>query len=72
MARDRNLTHFTIAGDDKVFVEAAARIENNTVIVSSEKVVDPAAVRFAFSNMAIPNLCNREGLPASSFRTDNW
>ncbi len=72
MARDGNLTHFAIASDDKVFVEAEARIENETVVVSSEKVTSPVAVRFALSNTALPNFFNKEGLPASSFRTDDW
>jgi sialate O-acetylesterase len=72
MAKDGELTHFTIAGKDKIFVEAAARIENDTVMVSSDKVVNPVAVRFAFSNTAMPNLFNKEGLPASSFRSDDW
>lgn len=72
MAKDGELSCFTIAGADKVFVEAAAKIENDTIVVSSDKVTSPVAVRFAFSNTAKPNLFNKEGLPASSFRTDNW
>ena len=66
------LTHFTIAGEDKNFVEAKAVIDGNTVVVSSEKVNNPVAVRYGWSNTAEPNLANKEGLPASSFRTDNW
>ena len=63
------LTHFEIAGADGVFVEAKARIDKNTVLVSSGKVKNPKAVRFAWSNTAEPNLFNTEGLPASCFRS---
>lgn len=66
------LTHFEIAGDDGVFVPAKAVIDNNTVVVSAAGVPKPAAVRYAFTNWAQPNLFNKEGLPASSFRTDDW
>jgi hypothetical protein len=72
-ARDgKALTHFTIAGADKKFVEAAAIIEGDTIVVSSPAVERPVAVRFAFGSADIPNLMNKAGLPASSFRTDNW
>ena len=66
------LTDFEIAGEDKNFVKADAKIENNTVVVSSPKVKNPVAVRFAWSNTAQPNLFNTEGFPTSCFRTDNW
>jgi sialate O-acetylesterase len=66
------LTYFTIAGSDKVFHPANALIENNTVLVSSDDVKNPVAVRFAFANTDEPNLFNKEGLPASTFRTDEW
>jgi sialate O-acetylesterase len=72
MSKGDRLTHFTIAGQDREFVEADAQIDGNTIVVSSEKVKNPVAVRFAWSNTAVPNLFNKEGLPASSFRTDNW
>ncbi|MCP4451038.1 MAG: sialate O-acetylesterase, partial [Planctomycetes bacterium] len=64
--------YFTIAGVDKVFHPASARIVGSRVIVSSDEVKDPVAVRFAWSNTAEPNLKNKEGLPASPFRTDDW
>jgi len=70
--KDDELSCFTIAGEDKVFHPALAEIENNTVIVSSKSVKHPLAVRFAFNNGDEPNLFNKEGLPASTFRTDNW
>lgn len=63
-------THFTIAGEDYVFQPAAAMIEGNTVLVHSKDVDKPTVVRFAWSDTAIPNLVNSDGLPASLFRTD--
>ena len=66
------LTYFTIAGSDKIFHTADAVIENNTIVVSSDEVKNPIAVRFAFGNADEPNLFNKEGLPASTFRTDDW
>jgi sialate O-acetylesterase len=71
-AKGGKLTDFTIAGEDGKFVEANAEIDNNTIVVSSEKVRNPVAVRYAWTNTAMPNLFNKEGLPASSFRTDDW
>lgn len=66
------LTWFTIAGDDKNFVEAEAKIAGNEIVVSSQSVEKPVAVRFAWNQDAEPNLSNKEGLPASPFRTDKW
>jgi sialate O-acetylesterase len=66
------LDWFTIAGDDKKFVEADAIIDGDSVVVSSAKVPKPVAVRFAWDDVASPNLQNIEGLPASAFRTDKW
>jgi len=65
-------SHFEIAGSDKVFHPASAAIEGNAVVVSSDKVAEPQAVRYGFTSNAVPNLMNKEGLPASSFRTDHW
>ena len=64
------LTWFTIAGADKKFVPAEAMITNGTVVVSSPDVAKPAAVRFAWSEIAQPNLFNGAGLPALPFRMD--
>jgi sialate O-acetylesterase len=72
VAKSGPLTDFTIAGADRNFVEATAEIDGDTIIVASSKVKKPVAARFAWSNIAVPNLFNREGLPASSFRTDAW
>jgi len=66
------LTYFTIAGADQKFEPATAVIDGNTVVVSSDKVAQPAAVRFAWIDTAVPNFANKEGLPASPFRTDAW
>ncbi|MCE9605669.1 MAG: sialate O-acetylesterase [Planctomycetia bacterium] len=68
----KSLTWFTIAGADKKFVPATAKIEGDSVLVSSSKVFTPVAVRFGFNQLAEPNLGNKEGLPASPFRTDTW
>lgn len=69
-ARGDKLTGFSIAGDDGKHVWADARIEGNKVIVSSASVEKPAAVRYGWSDYPIVNLWNKEGLPASPFRTD--
>jgi sialate O-acetylesterase len=65
-------SNFEIAGADKKFFSATAKITGDKITVSSEKVEKPVAVRFGWSDIAEPNLCNSAGLPASSFRTDNW
>ena len=67
-----NLKEFEIAGEDKIFYPANASIDGKTVIVSSEKVKNPVAVRFAWKSIPEPNLFNAENLPASPFRTDDW
>ncbi len=67
------LRHFAIAGEDKKFVWADASIEKNTIIVWSNQIKKPIAVRYAWQdNPAAVNLYNKEGLPASPFRTDQW
>ena len=65
-------SHFEIAGADKIFYPAIAVVDGDELSVSSTKVAEPTAVRYAFTSGAMPNLMNQEGLPASSFRTDNW
>lgn len=67
---NKPLTWFEIAGADKKFVKAQAKISGNTVIVSSPNVLKPQSVRFGWNEEAEPNLMNKEGLPASPFRTD--
>ncbi|MDP8243115.1 MAG: sialate O-acetylesterase [Candidatus Hinthialibacter antarcticus] len=67
------LNGFIIAGSDKEFHPASAKIEGDKVIVSSDAVSSPVAVRYAWTdNPEEANLFNKEGLPASSFRTDEW
>jgi sialate O-acetylesterase len=70
VAKDGALSHFEIAGEDQVYHPAQAVIHGETVVVSSKEVSAPVAVRYAWSNIAEPNLFNKEGLPASSFCTD--
>jgi Domain of unknown function (DUF303). len=65
-----SLTGFTIAGPDRHFVPADARIDGDTVVVSSPDVKDPAAVRYAWAGDPVCNLINKDGLPASPFRSD--
>jgi sialate O-acetylesterase len=66
------LKWFEIAGEDRVFYKAEAQISGNAVIVWSARVTVPKAVRFGWHQLAVPNLANKEGLPASPFRTDRW
>jgi sialate O-acetylesterase len=66
------LVGFVIAGADKKFYEADAKIEGNTVIVSSPQVPSPTAVRYDFATITAANLYNKENLPAFPFRTDKW
>ncbi|MDG2130295.1 MAG: 9-O-acetylesterase, partial [Fuerstiella sp.] len=68
---DKPLNWFTIAGDDGKFVEATGTIDGQDVLVTAESVAKPTAVRFGWSQLAEPNLSNKEGLPASPFRTDS-
>lgn len=71
-AREGEVKGFAIAGPDRRFVAANARIEGNTVIVSSPEVAEPVAVRYGWANNPVVNLYNAAGLPASPFRTDDW
>ena len=67
------LNHFAIAGADSQFVWAKARIENGTVIVWNDTISNPIAVRYAWADSPEgANLYNKEGLPASPFRTDEF
>jgi len=63
---------FAIAGEDKKFVAANAKIDGPSVVVSSPEVKCPVAVRYAWAENPDCNLYNKEGLPASPFRTDDW
>lgn len=67
-----NLSHFTVCGADSVFVPAEAVIYGDKVIVSAPNVDKPLSVRFGWEYIPMPNFFNKEGLPASPFRTDDW
>jgi sialate O-acetylesterase len=72
VAKGGTLTGFTIAGDDKKFNNAQAKIAGNTVVVSCDKVAKPVAVRYGWAAYPVVNLWNGDGLPASPFRTDSY
>ncbi|MBI2844281.1 MAG: sialate O-acetylesterase [Armatimonadetes bacterium] len=72
MAKGGELTGFTIAGEDRKFVKAKADIHGEKVVVWSPEVPDPVAVRYGWANYPKVNLFNKEGLPASPFRTDEF
>lgn len=65
-------SHFTVAGEDRQFVPAQARIEGGTLVVWADSVPKPVAVRYAWTDDATPNLMNAAGLPAGPFRSDRW
>lgn len=66
------VTGFSIAGKDRKFEWAKAYIQGDKVVVFSDKVKDPVAVRYAWSNNPGANLYNKEGLLTVPFRTDSW
>lgn len=70
MAKDGDLKGFTIAGADGKFTSATAVIEGDEVVVSGAAVEKPVAVRYGWANTPDVNLFNKEGLPATPFRTD--
>lgn len=72
VVKDSQLRDFEIAGQDKNFVPAKAVIDGDTTVVSSNQVKNPLAVRYGWSNRVDGSLFNKAGLPASSFRTDDW
>ncbi len=71
VARDGELRGFAIAGADGNFATAQAKIVDDTIVVTSESVVEPVAVRYGWSNVPEVNLWNRAGLPASPFQSDH-
>jgi len=72
VAKDGPLKGFAIAGEDHKFVNAEAKIVGDSVVVSSPQVEKPVAVRFGWANYPVVNLWNKEGLPATPFRTDDF
>ncbi|MHC4559163.1 MAG: sialate O-acetylesterase [Planctomycetota bacterium] len=69
---DEPLKGFAIAGEDRKFVWADAKVDGDTVVVGSDKISEPVAVRYAWADNPVCNLYNKEALPASGFRTDDW
>ncbi len=72
VAHGPELKGFAMAGADRVFVWAKARIEGDSIVVESPGVPRPESVRYAWADNPIGNLYNGAGLPASPFRTDTW
>ncbi|HEX3872003.1 MAG TPA: sialate O-acetylesterase [Pirellulales bacterium] len=72
VAKGGALKGFVIAGKDREWKPAHAKIDGDTVVVSSPTVTQPVAVRYAWDSNPDGNLFNRAGLPASPFRTDDW
>jgi sialate O-acetylesterase len=72
VAKEGDLKGFTVAGEDRKFHLASARIDGEKVIVRSDKVAKPVAVRYGWANYPTGNLWNQAGLPASPFRTDSF
>ncbi|MCY2973912.1 MAG: hypothetical protein NTW52_04500 [Planctomycetota bacterium] len=70
MAKGDTLKGFTIADEDGKFIPAKAAIEDSTVVVSSQSVSKPVAVQYGWATVPDVNLYNRNGLPASPFRSD--
>jgi sialate O-acetylesterase len=72
VAQGEKLTGFTMCGEDKKFHPAEAIIQGDQVIVSSDMVEKPIAVRYGWANYPVVNFFNKEGIPATPFRTDDF
>jgi sialate O-acetylesterase len=72
MVNGPGISEIYLAGNDKIFYPAEAKISGNKLVVLASQVKEPVAVRFAFSSAAIGNLFAKNGLPVTPFRTDNW
>jgi sialate O-acetylesterase len=72
VVRGGKLEEFSVAGDDRQWHWAAARVEGDTVVVSSSEVANPTAVRYAWQSNPAATLFNAVGLPAMPFRSDDW
>ena len=64
------ISEFEIAGKNKIFFKAKAKVIGERISLSSRKVSKPIYARYAWSDVSIATLFNKEGLPASSFSTD--
>jgi len=71
-ARGGNLKGFSICGEDHRFYWGRATIEGDTVVVTNPEIAEPIAVRYGWADFPVVNLWNKNGLPASPFRTDNF
>ncbi len=71
-SKGKTVTAFEIAGQDRVFHPATCNVRRKSVQVWSDKVKQPVAVRYAFTNTGPAQLFSTEGIPITSFRTDNW
>ncbi len=71
-AYDKEVTGFELAGEDKVFYPAKTVVRRKSVVLTSDKVAKPVAVRYLFKDFAKAELFSAGGLPVSSFRTDEW
>ena len=71
---NRDITGFSIAGDDRVFHSATVQYDANKgkLLISSDAVTNPIAVRYNRADNPVGNLVNSADLPAAPFRTDNW
>ncbi len=72
VVKGEKLGEFAVAGADRVWRWAEARIVGDTVVVSTASVPQPVAVRYAWQANPLATLCNGAGLPAAPFRSDNW
>lgn len=72
IVKGKSCVGFEIAGQDRQFYPALAKVNGDKVIVSAKEVKSPVAVRFGFHNAAIGNLFGGNGLPVTPFRTDQW
>ena len=69
----REVRGFALAGEDKAFVWAEAKIlKDGRIEISSDQVADPVAVRYAWAENPVVNMFNHAGLPLTPFRTDEW
>lgn len=70
--KGKNAVELYVAGSDRQFYPAQAKLEKGQLVVWSKQVKEPVAVRFGFGNTAMGNLFSKEGLPVTPFRTDDW
>ncbi len=71
-AYDKEVTGFELAGEDKIFYPAKTVVRRKSVVLTSDKVAKPVAIRYLFKDFAKAELFSGGGLPISSFRTDEW